>query len=88
MRLFKVHLKKLATWFSTHFPSCYNDDHGTNPVIRGVLFYLVGLLLGALFWKYVLDNIGLPLSVHFVLGLGISVLLGKDCEIEICAILN
>lgn len=88
MQFLKVHLTKLLTWFRTNFPSCCNDDHGTNPVIRGVLFYLVGLLLGALFWKYVLDNIGLPLSVHFVLGLGISILLGNCCEIEIRSILN
>lgn len=81
MKFLKLYFYKLSTRCRLCCPKCYNvllpDDSRKNVIIRGVLFYFGGLLLGALFWKFVLSNVGLPFGYDFIVGLGVTLFLGN-----------
>ncbi|XP_065084574.1 protein sneaky [Ochlerotatus camptorhynchus] len=87
MKFLKVYFFKLSTCCRQRCPKCVSlcwyEDSATNQVIRSLLLYFYGLLLGGLFWRFVLLNIGLPFDSVFLVGLVTSLFLGYGCALSI-----
>ncbi|EAT46485.1 AAEL002356-PA, partial [Aedes aegypti] len=73
----------LPTAISKMRQSCWSDSSPTNEVIRSLLLYFYGLLLGGLFWRFVLLNLGLSSDFQFVVGLVIALILGYGCALSV-----
>lgn len=81
MKFLKVYFYKCLACSRKRCPKCVSlcwpEDSVTNQVIRSFLLYFYGILLGGLFWRFVLLNIGFPFDSVFLVGVVISLLLGE-----------
>lgn len=85
MKFLKIYFYKFTQCCQRRFPGCANlcrsdETSPTNEVIRSILLYFYGLLLGGLFWKFVLSKLGLSFDFEFSVGLVICLILGKYCD--------
>ncbi|XP_062550681.1 protein sneaky [Armigeres subalbatus] len=87
MKCLKTYFHKFVLCCRTRFPRCARlcgpDKSFTNQIIRSMLLYFYGLLLGILFWRHVLLKLWMSFDFVFPVGIAICLFLGYGCALSV-----